>query len=178
MHECWDADPKKRPTFKKIVEKVEDILGHETVRVSGYCRATPQPPAPLTGRGGWGWRPRKSEWSVKCVALPCARASSSQTVLPTRAICSQVINSDGGGYRLATHLARVGWSWIELARIWSSSNFRPTRAKLFCYCAFVFRLFLWYSCELAWLGNTVWPPADARFDCVTWRELAWVGSNV
>ena len=43
---------------------------------------------------------------------------------------NQVFNLDWVGYRgLVTHLARVGWSWIELAWIWSSSNFRPTRAK-------------------------------------------------
>ena len=36
----------------------------------------------------------------------------------------------------------------------------------------------WFSCELARLGSTVWPPADASFDFVTWLELAWVGSTV
>ena len=34
------------------------------------------------------------------------------------------------------------------------------------------------SCELAWLGGTVWSPADASFDFVTWCELAWVGSTI
>ena len=59
-----------------------------------------------------------------------------QMVLQTQANSSQVHNFDGVGYRLATHLAWVGSSWIELAWIWSSSNFRPTRAKF----------------------STVWPP--------------------
>ena len=27
------------------------------------------------------------------------------------------------------------------------------------------------SCELAWLGSTVWPPAHAKVDFVTWLEL-------
>ena len=29
----------------------------------------------------------------------------------------------------------------------------------------------WFSCELAWVGSTVWPPAVASFDFVTWLEL-------
>ena len=114
-------------------------------------------------------------------------------VLPTQANSSQVHSLDGVGYRLATHLAWVGSSWIELAWIWSSSNFRPTRTKfstvwppqptltkLFCYCYVTTQSYSdnsRFSCELTPLGSTVWPPVDASFDFVTWLELAWVGST-
>ena len=79
-------------------------------------------------------------------------------------------------------LARVGSSWIELAWIWSSSNFRPTRAKfstvwppqptlakLFCYCYVTTRSYSdnWMVCgKPARLGGIVWPPADASFELV------------
>ena len=114
-----------------------------------------------------------------------------QTVLPTQANSSQVHNFDGVGYRFVSPLAWVpergleprlfrhplGLSWIELAWIWSSSNFRPTRprfplvghlsqlkptlAKLLCYCyAVTTRSYSdnWMvSCKLARLGGIVWP---------------------
>ena len=94
----------------------------------------------------------------------------------------------------ATHLAWVGSSWIELAWILSSSNSRSSRAKfsslfghlsqlkptlnkLFCYCYATVRgriqTFWMVPCKLARLGGTVWPSANASFDCdfVTWLEL-------
>ena len=82
----------------------------------------------------------------------------------------------------------LGLSWLELAWIWSSSNFRPTRAKFSTVwppqptCFVIVRWLRgrieYFSCKLARLGGTVWPPADASFDFVTWLELAWVGSTV
>ena len=94
--------------------------------------------------------------------------------------------------------AWVGSSWIELAWIWSSSNFRPTRSKFStvllpqptqansrqvvnCYCYVTTRSYSnnWMvSCKLARLSGIVWPPADASFDFVTWLELPWVGNTV
>ena len=50
---------------------------------------------------------------------------SCQTVLPIQAnSTSQVLNLDGSGYRLATHLIRVGLSWLEFdqAQIVAHSN--------------------------------------------------------
>ena len=86
----------------------------------------------------------------------------------------------------------LGSSWIKLAWIWPNSNFRPTWAKfstvwppqptltkLFCYCYVTTQSYSdnWMvSCKQAWVGGTVWPPADASF--VTWLELAWVGSTI
>ena len=72
-------------------------------------------------------------------------------VLPTQASSSQVHNFDGVGYRLSTHLA-----WVGLNLIWLCGRSQTNE---------------WFSCGLARLGSTVWPPADASFDFVTWLEL-------
>ena len=73
--------------------------------------------------------------------------SRDQTVLPTKAKCAQVFNLPWGGYRLVTHLARVGSSWLEFdqAQIFAQlepsflpafgdlGQLKPTLAKLFRY---------------------------------------------
>lgn len=33
MHSCWDADPFKRPSFSKIVEKIEQQISDSTKHV-------------------------------------------------------------------------------------------------------------------------------------------------
>ena len=89
----------------------------------------------------YGWREQVACDSRKSKLCRLNRPlSPGQTVLPTQANSSQVHNFDGVGDRLATHLAWVGSSWIELAWIWSSSNFRPTRAEF----------------------STVWPPQPTQ----------------
>ena len=95
---------------------------------------------------------------------------------------SQVHNFDGDGYRWATHLAWVGvglnliklkiFAQLEQAfhRLANSSQLSPS-------CFVIVRWLRgrqtieWFSCELARLGGTVWPPADASFDFITWLEL-------
>ena len=84
----------------------------------------------------------------------------------------------------------LGLSWIELAWIWSSSNFRPpTRAKFFTVWPLqptqansrqvVLLLLYDYAMVFKQLNGFLenWP-ADASFDFVTCFELAWVGSTV
>ena len=106
---------------------------------------------------------------------------------------------DGFGYRLATHLAWVGSSWIESGLNLMKLKFSPNASQVFHRLAtsanssqlepscFVIVRWLrgrsqtieYFSCELARLGRTVWrPPGDASFDFVTWLELAWVGRTV
>ena len=112
-----------------------------------------------------------------------------QTVLPAQATSSQFFHLDGVGCRLATHFARVGRGWIELAWIRSSSNLRPTPASrvfhclatsansnqvvllLLGDCAVVVRQLKGFLESWLRLASTVWPPADASFDYVTWLEL-------
>ena len=48
-----------------------------------------------------------------------------------RANSRQVVNLDGVGYRLATHLARVGCSWIELAWILIRLKVSPNSSHVF-----------------------------------------------
>ena len=113
--------------------------------------------------------------------------SPGQTVLPTQANSSQVHNFDGVGYRLVTHLARVGLNLVKLKVSPNSSQvFHPlatsaTLAKLLCYCYVTTRSYSdngMVSCKLARLSSIIWPPANANFDFATWLELAWVGSTV
>lgn len=37
MHSCWDADPVKRPSFSKIVEKIEQQISDSTKHVGCFC---------------------------------------------------------------------------------------------------------------------------------------------
>ena len=86
-------------------------------------------------------------------------------------------------------------TWLELAWIWSSSDFRPNSSQVFHRLAtssqlspscFLIVMWLrgriqtieWFTCDLARLGGLVWPPAYASFDFITWLKLAWVGSTV
>ena len=125
--------------------------------------------------------------------MRATKLSPGQTVLPTPANSSQVHNFDGVGYRLATHLAWVGSNWLEFDQIqifvhleprfppfYHLSKLEPTLNK-FCFCYVTTRSYSdnWMaSCKLARLGGTVWSPADASCDFVTWLEFAWVGSTV
>ena len=131
----------------------------------------------------WHWRsPGVCSWTIK--PWPNDTPNSSQ-LEPSQSQCR---------WNWVSFVHPLASRWLELACIWPSSNFRPTRvkfppfgqlkptlAKLFCYCYVTTRSYSdnWMvSCELARLGSTVWPPADASFDFLTWLELAWVGSTV
>ena len=69
------------------------------------------------------------------------------------------------------------WAQLEpsFPPLATSSNSCQVVLLLLCDHAVVFRRDRMVSCELARLGGTVWPPADASFGIVTWLELAWVG---
>ena len=96
------------------------------------------------------------------------------------------------------NIAWVGLSWIELAWIWSSSNFHPTQAKPFhhlvtsantsqlkpscfvivgwlCSCSQTIEWFL-----ASWLNLAVpfGHPLMQVLIIVTWLKLAWVGSTI
>ena len=84
-------------------------------------------------------------------------------------------------------LARVGSSWHEfdqaqifaqlepcfspLATSAHSSQLSPSGFVVVMWLHGRMQTIEWFSCELARLGGTVWAPADARFDFVTWLEL-------
>ena len=100
---------------------------------------------------------------------------------------SQLFNLDGVGYRLATHLARVGTirsSWLEFDQGHIFAQLEPSfppfghLGQLESSCFVIVRwlrgrsqIVEWFSCELVPLGSTVWPPINARFDFITWLEL-------
>uniref|UniRef100_A0A8B9RK76 receptor protein-tyrosine kinase n=1 Tax=Astyanax mexicanus TaxID=7994 RepID=A0A8B9RK76_ASTMX len=44
MHSCWDAEPFKRPSFEKIVEKIEQQISDSTKHVWSHEEPSPQPP--------------------------------------------------------------------------------------------------------------------------------------
>ena len=111
-----------------------------------------------------------------------------QTVLPTQANSSQVHSVDGVGYRLATHLAGVGSSWLESSsnsshvfHVWrpqpTQANSRQVVLLLLCDYTVVFRQLNSFL-QAGPTGRIVWPHAGASFDFVTWLELAWVRSTV
>ena len=99
------------------------------VKTSGRGRGRRVERSNRTLGWGFGWMRRwGSGWSRTGVTVEVRATGPGQTVLPTQANSSQVHNFDGVGDRLATHLAWVGSSW-QLAWIWSSSDFPPTRAR-------------------------------------------------
>ena len=79
-------------------------------------------------------------------------------------------------------LGRVGLNFIELKfsptssqaflRFAISANSRQIVLLLLCDYAVVFRQLNGFLHKLSQLGGIVLPPADARFDFVTWLELA------
>ena len=133
---------------------------------------------------------RTTIWRRTAALSTAEKTFSCRENEPTQTNSSQVQNFDAvGTVSFGHHVARVDSSWIELAWIWSNSNLCPTRAKfstvfghlsqlkptlakVFCYSFRWLRrgrsqTIEWFSCELAWLGGTAWPPADASFDFAT-----------
>ena len=85
-------------------------------------------------------------------------------------------------------LAEVGSSGLNLVKLKFSPKTEPSfppfgpLGQLSPICFVIVRwlpgrsrTIEWFSCELA---ATVWPPADASFDFITWLEFTWVGSTV
>ena len=160
-------------------------------KLAKYCQGPKQQQKPewkLTSVSSFVWPPpmsglcASSNW--RCIIWWYALAKRSSQLKPTRA--KFTTSMELGIVWPSTWLgsARGGSSWLEFdqARIFAQlepsfppfGQLNPTVAKLFCHCYMTTRSYSdnrMVSCELAWLGGIVWPPADASFDFVTWIGL-------
>ena len=90
---------------------------------------------------------------------------------------STLVNSTQLGWSWVSFGHPLGSSWLELDRV-SGLNliklkFSPNSSQVFHRLAtsanssqVILKKIEWFSCQLARLGSSVWPLADARFDFV------------